>query len=67
MADARTRSVPLGVPTLVGFAGLAGMLGLGGEAWQLAVSGLLAALLTAIDIARTWSAVRGRTGAPELS
>lgn len=62
MADARHRSVPLGLPTLVGVGNLAGMLGVGGEFWQVAASGLLAALLVTTDLVRGWSAPTASTG-----
>ncbi|OLM09122.1 MULTISPECIES: hypothetical protein [unclassified Pseudonocardia] len=60
MAAVPTRSVPLGFPTLVGAGGLVGMLGVGGQPWQVAVSGFFAAVLVCTDVVRGWSTVRDR-------
>lgn len=64
---APSRSVPLGFPSLVGVGGVAGMIGVGGEPWQVAVSGLFAAILVTTDVVRGWPAATARLGARKSS
>jgi len=54
MTDTRSR-VPLGLPTIVGVAGLGAVVAAGGQGWQLLVSALLCLTLVATDAYRAWS------------
>lgn len=56
-----TRSVPLGLPTLVGLGGVLSMVGVGGAGWQVAVSAVFAAVLVGTDVVRGWPAAFGST------
>nr|WP_168172088.1 hypothetical protein [Pseudonocardia sp. AL041005-10] len=52
MNQSPTRRVPLGVPTLIGIGGLIGMVGVGGQPWQIGVVALFAVVLVVADATR---------------
>jgi hypothetical protein len=53
MTTTNQRTVPPGVLTALGIAGIAGVYTAGGRSWQLAVSALLTAAMVGMDV---WNA-----------